>query len=86
MTLTLHLTPEIENRLRHWANQAGKNPETIALEALNEKLAEADSQPSHTAGNDAEWKAKLSACIALHPTVTHPLDDSRESIYAGRGE
>jgi hypothetical protein len=86
MTLTLHLTPETENRLRQWASQAGKNPETVALEALNEKLAEADSQPSHTVGNDAEWTEKLHACIALHPTATNPLDDSRESIYAGRGE
>jgi hypothetical protein len=35
---------------------------------------------------DDRWSQKLSECIDLHPTVSHFVDDSRESIYAGRGE
>jgi phenylpyruvate tautomerase PptA (4-oxalocrotonate tautomerase family) len=33
-----------------------------------------------------EWIARMKAWAARHPRVDHFVDDSRESIYAGRGE
>ena len=33
-----------------------------------------------------DFMARLQEVIHLHPTVTTFVDDSRESIYAGRGE
>lgn len=33
-----------------------------------------------------EWVADVRAWADSHPKVTHFVDDSRESIYAGRGE
>ena len=33
-----------------------------------------------------QWSARLHAWAADFPTLPHAADDSRESIYAGRGE
>jgi hypothetical protein len=33
-----------------------------------------------------DWRKTLRHAIDLHPNVTHFVDDSRDSIYAGRGE
>jgi len=34
----------------------------------------------------AEWAARLTAWVASHPKRAIEFDDSRESIYGGRGE
>lgn len=81
MTLTIQLTPETEVRLREWANLTGKNPEALALQALDEKLA-AESIPLPHDASAAEFER----WFAAHPaSQTSALDDSREGIYEGRG-
>jgi hypothetical protein len=86
MTLNLNLSPETEAKVRQLAALSGQDVEAIVLQAVAEKLADADLQPSRPSLNDQEWQEKLQAFISLHPVVTHFVDDSRESIYAGRGE
>jgi hypothetical protein len=86
VTLELELSPETEAKVRQLAASTGKNIEAIVLEALAEKLDETDSQPSRPSLTQQEWREKLRAFIDLHPVVSHFVDDSRESIYAGRGE
>ena len=86
MTLKVNLSPETEAKIRQLAAASGQNVEAIVLEAVAEKLADADLQPPRPSLNDQEWQEKLQAFINLHPVVTHFVDDSRESIYAGRGE
>jgi hypothetical protein len=86
VTLELKLSPETEAKVRQLAAASGKDVEAIVLEALAEKLGDADSQPSRPSLTDQEWRDKLRAFIDRHPVVTHFVDDSRESIYAGRGE
>jgi predicted transcriptional regulator len=82
MTLTLHLSPETESRLRELATLTGRNPEAVALEALREKLSD-DSTPLPQSTSAAEFKTWL----ATHPSSSaEALDDSRESIYEGRGQ
>lgn len=82
MTLTLHLPPETENLLRELATLTGKNPEAVALEALREKLSD-ESAPLPQSASSAEFKTWL----ATHPSSTAAtLDDSRETIYEGRGQ
>ena len=82
MTLTLHLSPETESRLIQWANLTGTNPETVALEALLEKLSDEPlALPQATSANEFQ------AWLVAHPvSAATTLDDSRESIYEGRGE
>ncbi|HKD36797.1 MAG TPA: hypothetical protein VKB78_08345 [Pirellulales bacterium] len=84
MVLHLNLSPELEARLVEQSAVTGKSPGALAMEALEEKLAEAPSFPRHR--DHAAWRAKLRAWIALHPAVNHFVDDSRDSIYEGRGE
>jgi hypothetical protein len=82
MTLTLQLTPETESKLRQWAVAMGQDPEAIALEALVEKLSDEPAPlPQSTSATEFQtWQA-------AHPvSAAKTLDDSRESIYEGRGE
>jgi hypothetical protein len=59
----------------------GKPPETLALEALQEKLSE-DSLPLPQAASLSEFETWYTS----HPrSRARELDDSRESIYEGRG-
>ena len=82
MNLILHLSSETESRLLELAASAGKNPEVVALEALEDKLAE-NGQPLSQGSSLAEFQA----WFASHPTSRAiVLDDSRASIYEGRGE
>jgi len=86
MTLELQVTSETEARIREQAAAAGQDVSTFVLQAVNEKLADINSQPSRGSRKDQDWQEKLRAIIDLHPVVTHFVDDGRESIYAGRGE
>jgi predicted transcriptional regulator len=85
MSLILQLDAEIEHRLYEQAAASGKAPETIALEAIAEKLSAAD-MPFRTL-SVAEWKTQLEALLASTPLTTATfVDDRREAIYAQRGE
>ena len=84
--MTVKLSSELEARIRERAAASGQDVEAFVLQAVAEKLADADSQTSTGSRNHDEWKKKLQAWIDLHPIVTHFVDDGRESIYAGRGE
>jgi hypothetical protein len=85
MTLTLSFPPETEAKLRQRAAAADKDVETLVREAVDEKLAaEGPVGPEGKTGE--ELAAEFLAWVESHPPVTHFVDDSRESIYAGRGE
>ena len=84
MTLNLKLSSETETRLREQAATSGLNLEAFVLQVVIEKLG--DAEPIAHTRNGAEWAERLRECINLHPVVSHFVDDTRESIYAGRGE
>jgi hypothetical protein len=84
MNLTLHLTPETESRLRAQAAQSGKSLETLALEAIEDILADGD-ESSRMLPYEV-WKAKFDHLISSMPRGNPTADLSRESIYQGRGE
>ena len=44
------------------------------------------SEVNITSPNGKEWAETVRQLIELHPVVNHFVDDSRESIYSGRGE
>jgi hypothetical protein len=84
MTITINLPADAEKKLREAAARRGET-----LEAYLEWLA------AQSAGNGArpaakrtpeERVAEFRAWAASHAPVTHFVDDSRESIYEGRGE
>jgi hypothetical protein len=86
MTLNLPLSSETEAKIRAYAAIAGQDLENFVLQAVNEKLADVDSEPMVSPQRGDDWAKKLQACMDLHPIVSHFVDDSRASIYAGRGE
>jgi plasmid stability protein len=88
MTVSLNLPPQTESELRRRAAQEGKDVESFIREAVEARLAGSaipaprDPRPL----TPAEWIRELREWAASHPTTTHFVDDSRESIYEGRGE
>lgn len=86
-TLTIPLPTETAATLREQAAAAGTDVASFVLEAVKEKLASvgefAADQPRLTKEERiAEWLE----WTASHQALGYEVDDSRESIYAGRGE
>ena len=86
MTITLTLSPETGSKLRELAAATGKDVPTVIREAVEEKLAsEGDASVPSEMPYD-RWKAAFDQWVASHRPAGHYVDDSREGIYAGRGE
>jgi predicted transcriptional regulator len=92
MSVTIPFPPEIEARLREQAAAAGKAVDAYIREAVEEKLATADV-PNESAEKSREqwfkdfnaWMTEVAALAHRYPRG-YVADDSRESIYEGRGE
>jgi hypothetical protein len=55
--------------------------------ALRDSLAHAPSSPGSAAPESPEaWAQRLQAWVDSHPARAISIDDSREALYAGRGE
>ncbi|MDZ4658774.1 MAG: hypothetical protein SH868_14455 [Bythopirellula sp.] len=82
MTLTLHLSAELEEKLKEHARSTGKNPEDIALDALQQNLSdEVISTPKPSIEKKlSEFRAWANSHRSRNPN----FDDSRESIYPDR--
>ena len=84
MNLVLHLSPETEAKLLQQAVLVGKPPEEVAMKALEEQLA--TENPVMEPQTARQWVADFHRWAESHRRLPHEADDSRESIYAGRGE
>lgn len=91
MTLTLELPTETEKRLQAKAGAKGLSVKSYLEELVRMDLDQQETNGSHLK-NDLglasadQWIAEHRALAKRHEHVTHFVDDSRESIYAGRGE
>jgi hypothetical protein len=91
-SVTIQLAPEIERELRTAASRSGKSVEAY-LEEMAVRLAR-NSTARNAAGKataapqkpDEQWIAEWRAWVKSHPARSELADDSRESIYEGRGE
>jgi len=86
MTLQIELTPELEARLREQAAAAGKDVATLAREAIEQTLAAADPETQPAGLSHEQWLAQWRAWTSSARPLGYLVDDSRESIYEGRGE
>jgi hypothetical protein len=86
MNLTIEIAPENEPVLIRKAAAAGKTPVAFATEAVNRTLVEPDSIRAQSGRSSGSLRAKLEEIAARHPGSGGRMDDSRESIYEGRGE
>ncbi len=84
MNVELNLSESAQAALQHYAAVTGKSVDALIQEAVEYKLSELDATtPTLTAD---EWSVRLRSWAASQPVQRHFVDDSRESIYAGRGE
>lgn len=86
MTITVPLSPETESKLHERAAATGKDVPTLIREAVEEKLALKGEPSAPSEMPYDRWKAAFDQWVASHRPVEHFVDDSRESIYGGRGE
>ncbi|RJP42118.1 MAG: hypothetical protein C4547_00715 [Phycisphaerales bacterium] len=85
MTLQIPLSPEAEVRLREQATAAGKDLATFVLEVVEERVAGTNGLNT-PALSPQQWSREWHEWAASHRRLDRAVDDSRESIYAGRGE
>ncbi len=87
MTLTIELTGEMEQRLHEQAAALGCDVRSFVERFLTENLStDVSAVAPPRRRSPAEFRAQLEAIAHRHPGSTGLVDDSRESIYAGRGE
>ena len=87
MTVTLDLPPTIERELKEKAAKGGQTLEEY-LRSLAVRDVAASPALSYPPGfaSPEEWVKAFREWAASHQPVDHFVDDSRESIYDGRGE
>ena len=87
--INIPLSAEKEAKLRQRASAAGKDVVEYVLQVVEEDLAATEPAPAIEAaapGKADPWVAEFRAWVASHPRLDYVADDSRDSIYAGRGE
>lgn len=91
-TINLQLDSDIEKKLRDKAQLRGQSLETYLLQLAVEDVRDANganapaATPVSTAESVEAWSREWRAWVASHAPLPIVADDSRESIYAGRGE
>jgi hypothetical protein len=84
MTITLDLPEDIATALELRAAASGQDVASLLREMVVENVQ--DEIPVRRARPPEEFMAQLQEVIDLLPQPSGVIDDSRESIYAGRGE
>lgn len=86
MNLELSIPVEAETRLYELAAAAGRSVEQFEWDAVAEKLAVTSlASQATTPLSGSAWQREFDALLLAAPRVSHPVDDSRESVYEGRG-
>lgn len=87
MTVTIKIPSATEAELRRQAAALGEKPEKYVLHIVQKELAAREPRPARKMPLDFDQRiARLESWTASHAPLPYPADDSRESIYAGRGE
>ncbi len=86
MNITVDFPTSIERVLQQQAAAAGKDVSAFIREVVTEKLVSVPKPVRQRRMSHEAFARRLDEWIALHPVLDHAIDDSRESIYEGRGE
>lgn len=84
VNLRIEVPANLELLLKERAQQAGVPVESFVLQAVTERLAESETTDSSI--NAEEFSLWLRQWADRFPKLDLAVDDSRDSIYAGRGE
>ncbi|MBI3757222.1 MAG: hypothetical protein HY267_04520 [Deltaproteobacteria bacterium] len=83
------IQPAVLTRLVAHAHSTGKTVNDLLMDMLDERERITQRQEGlkmRASMTSDEWSVMLRAWAASHPMGTAVADDSRESIYEGRGE
>ncbi|HAC89557.1 MAG TPA: hypothetical protein DCF63_02835 [Planctomycetaceae bacterium] len=83
MNLVLNLPSDLEAIIRKRAEQAGLDIPTYVLQTL--RTSDLDQAGDSSISNE-QFEPSLTRLREIHAGVPAQLNDSRESIYEGRGE
>ncbi len=86
MNVSINFPNEVESTLRRRAAAAGQDVESFVRQVVADSLNDDASAAGPNTNSHEEFMAKLQRIIDRHSGSKGLLDDSRESIYAGRGE
>jgi hypothetical protein len=91
MTVKIQFSPEVEAKLRQRAQATGTDVEHVVREAVEEKFGGGEhvavsAPPQERAKRWHAWVEGMTHLATKNLPPGHFVDDSRESIYAGRGE
>lgn len=85
--LNIPLSPDKESKLRERAAAVGKDVTKYVLQVVEEDLAMSEPMAAlNSPQSQEQWEKDLDAWVEGHPRLDTIADDSRDSIYAGRGE
>lgn len=85
MNVSISFSGEIEGVLERLAAAEGKDVATFVRDFVAERVGE-EADVVERPTTHEEFVAKLRGIIKRHGISVGHVDDSRESIYAGRGE
>ncbi len=83
MNLVLNLPADLEAIIKKRAEQAGLDVPAYVLRTLRISDLELNGEPSIS---NEQFEASLNRLREIHAKVPATFDDSRDSIYEGRGE
>ena len=83
MNLRIHIPEHLNSILTARAAECGKDVESFVVDSICEQLEVPNSAASSTASEFDSWLVEVRKLV---PSVGTNVDDSRDSIYAGRGE
>jgi hypothetical protein len=84
MTITTSASPSTESKLKAGAAATGLDVTRYTAELIEQMVSDKPGAAGALSPEQraAEWRAWTES----HPRIDHIVDDSRESVYAGRGE
>jgi hypothetical protein len=85
MVLTLKLTDKAETKLRHEAAASGTDVGVYVSRLIEQQLSRAEPLSPEELGIE-QWCVLWRQWARDHARLPYEVDDSRETIYAGRGE
>jgi hypothetical protein len=87
MTLTIHVAPEVEQRLREEAARRGQEADEYVSELLSAILPDRQ-RPFYETASPEEWVRAFREWAASHKGTGTPIPDEalrRENMYDDRG-
>jgi hypothetical protein len=82
LAMKLRLSSRASENLAARAASSGQDVAAVASELIEQAF----TSPATTEMPYEQWAAEFQAWVSSHKPVGHFVDDSRESIYDGRGE